>query len=163
MTEENNINEDVLRGKLLKRLEVEVGLPLIPKSAKELERNFKGSEIVLSYFPVRSVELIRIDGNALDLDKVIIMEDEGTIHLPREYSGDVLYVEYTYGLPPESFDPIVDLMIEHELDTDWRKDVSSVKEINVSVSYDTSVSRGATINNMINDLRNSYNCLVRMI
>ena len=45
MTEENNpnengLNENGLRKKLLQRLEVEVGLPLIPKSAKELERNF---------------------------------------------------------------------------------------------------------------------------
>lgn len=163
MTDESNINEDVLKDKLLKRLEVEVGLPLIPKSAKELERNFQGSEIILSYFPIRSVELLKIDGNALDLEEIIIIEDEGIIHLPNEYSGNLLYIEYTYGLPETEFNPIIDLMMEHELDTDWKKDVSSVKEINVSVSYDTSLSKGATIQNMIADLRSRYNCLVRMI
>ncbi|MDO5818728.1 MAG: hypothetical protein Q4P11_00180 [Methanobrevibacter sp.] len=163
MTEENSIeNEDLLKEKLLKRLEVEVGLPLIPKSAKELERNFQGSEILLSHYPLKEIKELKIDGETMDLDDVIILEDEGTVHLPREYSGD-LYVEYTYGLPENEFIPIVDLMMEYELDDDWKKDVSSVKEINVSVSYDTSLSKGATIQNMINDLRNRYNCLVRMI
>lgn len=163
MTEENSIeNEDLLKEKLLKRLEVEVGLPLIPKSAKELERNFQGSEILLSHYPLKEIKELKIDGETIDLDDVIILEDEGTVHLPREYSGD-LYVEYTYGLPENEFIPIVDLMMEYELDDDWKKDVSSVKEINVSVSYDTSLSKGATIQNMINDLRNRYNCLVRMI
>lgn len=168
MTEENNpnengLNENDLRKKLLQRLEVEVGLPLIPKSAKELERNFNGSEILLSYFPVREVKELKIDGNVIDLEKVILLEDEGTIHLPHDYSADVVYVEYTYGLPPESFLPILDLMEEYELDSDWKKDVSSVKEINVSVSYDTSLSKGATIQKMIADLSNRYSCLVRMI
>ncbi|WP_304093948.1 hypothetical protein [Methanobrevibacter ruminantium] len=168
MTEENNpnengLNENGLRKKLLQRLEVEVGLPLIPKSAKELERNFNGSEILLSYFPVREVKELKIDGNVIDLEKVILLEDEGTIHLPHDYSADVVYVEYTYGLPPESFLPILDLMEEYELDSDWKKDVSSVKEINVSVSYDTSLSKGATIQKMIADLSNRYSCLVRMI
>lgn len=163
MTEENSIeNEDLLKEKLLKRLEVEVGLPLIPKSAKELETNFQGSEILLSHYPLKEIKELKIDGETIDLDDVIILEDEGTVHLPREYSGD-LYVEYTYGLPENEFIPIVDLMMEYELDDDWKKDVSSVKEINVSVSYDTSLSKGATIQNMINDLRNRYNCLVRMI
>ena len=163
MTEENSIeNEDLLKEKLLKRLEVEVGLPLIPKSAKELERNFQGSEILLSHYPLKEIKELKIDGETIDLDDVIILEDEGTVHLPREYSGD-LYVEYTYGLPENEFIPIVDLMMEYELDDDWKKDVSSVKEINVSVSYDTSLSKGATIQNLINDLRNRYNCLVRMI
>lgn len=163
MTEENSIeNEDLLKEKLLKRLEVEVGLPLIPKSAKELERNFQGSEILLSHYPLKEIKELKIDGETMDLDDVIILEDEGTVHLPREYSGD-LYVEYTYGLPENEFIPIVDLMMEYELDDDWKKDVSSVKEINVSVSYDTSLSKGATIQNLINDLRNRYNCLVRMI
>lgn len=168
MTEENNatengLNETGLRKKLLQRLEVEVGLPLIPKSAKELERNFQGSEILLSYFPVREVKELKIDGEVIDLETVTLLEDEGTIHLPHNYSADIVYVEYTYGLPPESFLPILDLMEEYELDNDWKKDVSSVKEINVSVSYDTSLSKGATIQNMIAELSNRYNCLVRMI
>ena len=168
MTEENSIenedpeNKDPLKEKLLKRLEVEVGLPLIPKSAKELERNFQGSEILLSHYPLKEIKELKIDGETIDLDDVIILEDEGTVHLQREYSGD-LYVEYTYGLPENEFAPIVDLMMEYELDDDWKKDVSSVKEINVSVSYDTSLSKGATIQSMIADLRNRYNCLVRMI
>ena len=162
MSEENTEN-DLLRKKLLERLEAEVGLPLIPKSAKELERNFQGSDILLSYFPVREVEKLLIDGEVIDLEEVILIEDEGTIHLPHDYSADVIYVEYTYGLPPESFLPILDLMEEYELDNDWKKDVSSVKEINVSVSYDTSLSKGATIQKMIADLRNRYSCLVRMI
>ncbi len=161
MTEENN-NTDILREKLLQQLEVEVGLPLIPKSAKELERKFQGSEIVLNNYPIKDIKKIRINGEFLDLDEIVVIENEGTVYLPSEYAGE-LYIEYIYGIPEFEFSPILDLMVEYESDNDWKKDASSIKEINVSVSYDTSLGRGARIQSMIEDLRNRYNCLVRMI
>lgn len=161
MTEEN-YNDDILRKKLLQQLEVEVGLPLIPKSAKELERDFQGSEILLSHYPIKDIKELKIDGKIIDLEDSIILEDEGVIHLPQEYSG-IVYVEYTYGISEAEFLPILELMVEYESDTDWKKDASSIKEINVSVSYDTSLSKGSRIQAMIDDLRNRHNCLVRMI
>ena len=116
MTEENN-NTDILREKLLQQLEVEVGLPLIPKSAKELERKFQGSEIVLNNYPIKDIKKIRINGEFLDLDEIVVIENEGTVYLPSEYAGE-LYIEYIYGIPEFEFSPILDLMVEYESDND---------------------------------------------
>lgn len=161
MTEEN-YNDDILRKKLLQQLEVEVGLPLIPKSAKELERDFQGSEILLSHYPIKDIKELKIDGKIIDLEDSIILEDEGAIHLPKEYSG-VLYVEYAYGIPEDKFLPILDLMVEYETDTSLTRDVSSITEGKRSINYDTSKSKGAQIQSMIENLKSRYGCVVRLI
>lgn len=54
-------------------------------------------------------------------------------------------------------------MIEYENDNSWNKNASSIKENNVTVNYDTNLSKGALIQSMIQDLRNKYGCLVEMI
>ena len=66
-------------------------------------------------------------------------------------------------MPEEDYLPLLDLMVEYENDTSWKKDASSISEKNVSISYDTSQGKGARIQAMIQDLRNKYACVVDMI
>lgn len=155
-------NEFIIRDKLLNRLELELGLPLKEKSSKELHKSWKGSEILLENYPLKYIHQLKIGNNDIDIDKCFLFEDEGIIHLPQEYHGD-LYIEYVYGIPHDEWMPLLELMVEYEMDTDWKKDASSIKEINVSINYDTKLSKGAVIQDMINNLRNKYSCVMRMI
>lgn len=172
MTDENNTepieevpqdnSNDDLKETLKKRLELELGLPLTPKTVKQVDMRFNDEIILLDNFPVSEIKLIRIDSRELTSEDYMLLENEGTIYLNENCSGK-LYVEYTYGLPEEDYLPLLDLMVEYETDTSWKKDASSISEKNVSISYDTSQGKGARIQSMIHDLRNKYACVVDMI
>ena len=172
MTDENNTepieevpqdnSNDDLKETLKKRLELELGLPLTPKTVKQVDMKFNDNVILLDDFPVIEVKLIKINSNEIASEDYILVENEGTIYLNETCSGR-LYVEYTYGLPEEDYLPLLDLMVEYENDTSWKKDASSISEKNVSISYDTSQGKGARIQAMIQDLRNKYTCVVDMI
>ncbi|MBO6123311.1 MAG: hypothetical protein J6P09_05685 [Methanobrevibacter sp.] len=172
MTDENNTepieevpqdnSNDDLKETLKKRLELELGLPLTPKTVKQVDMKFNDNVILLDDFPVIEVKLIKINSNEIASEDYILVENEGTIYLNETCSGR-LYVEYTYGLPEEDYLPLLDLMVEYENDTSWKKDASIISEKNVSISYDTSQGKGARIQAMIQDLRNKYTCVVDMI
>lgn len=157
-----DVSEDELRDHLKKRLELELGLPLTPKPMKQVDKLFNDDVILLGNFPVKEINLIRVDSKELTSEDYLLVETEGTIYLNESCSGR-LYVEYTYCLPEDDYSALLDLMVEYENDTSWTKDASSITEKNVSVSYDTSQGKGARIQSMIQDLRNKYSCVVDMI
>lgn len=156
------MTDEDLREQMIGRLELELGLPLNPKSAKKIEKNFDDSVILLEHFPLQYINSIKINGNNICPDNYVVNESQGIIYLDYNVSG-LLYVQYVYGLKPEEYDPLIDLMIEYENDNSLNKDASSIKENNVTVNYDTSLGKGALIQSMIQDLRNKYSCVVEMI
>ena len=157
-----NEEDNVLRDNLIKRLELELGLPLTPKAAKKIDKDFDDSVILLENFPVQEVVSIKIDNKKLCGHDFIVNESEGIVYLNSNHSG-FLYVKYLYGLKEDEYNPLIDLMVEYEMDNSWDKDASSIKENNVTVNYDTSLGKGALIQSMIQDLRNKYSCVVEMI
>lgn len=164
-TEETLKDEDsdeVLREKLKKRLELELGLPLAPKLGKQVEQSFEDNVILIEDFPVQNIRTLKIDDKIFTEEDYILDEEEGCIYLKENHKG-FLYLEYCYCLPKSEYEPLLDLMFEYENDNSWNKDASSIKENNVTVSYDTSVGKGARIQTMIADLRNRYHCYVEMI
>lgn len=156
-TSGNNL-EEILK----KRLELELGLPLTPQPGKQVEQFFDDNIILINTFPIQSIKILKIDDVVLNEEDYILDESEGCIYLKENHKG-LLYLEYVYGLQESEYKPLLDLMIEYENDTSWNKNASSVKENNVTVSYDTSVGKGTRIQNMIQDLRNKYSCYVEMI
>lgn len=156
------MTDEDLREIMIKRLELELGLPLTPKSAKKIEKNFDDSVIILEHFPLQYINSIKINGNNICHKDYVVNESQGIIYLDYNVSG-LLYVQYVYGLKPEEYDPLIDLMIEYENDNSLNKDASSIKENNVTVNYDTSLGKGALIQSMIQELRNKYSCVVEMI
>lgn len=166
MTEETMINEETsevdLKETLKKRLELELGLPLTPKTVKKIERNFNDDLIIVENFPVKEVTALKIGNETFASDDYILNESEGVIYLNQTYSG-LLYLEYKYGLDESEYEPILDLMVEYENDNSWNKNASSVTEKSITVSYDTSLGKGARIQSMIQDLKNKYSCYVEMI
>lgn len=158
----NDTSENDLEETLKKRLELELGLPLTPRLGKQVEQSFDDNIILIEDFPVQSIRTLKINEINLSEDDYILDESEGCIYLKQKYNG-FLYLEYCYGLKESEYKPLLDLMIEYENDVSWNKDASSIKENNVTVSYDTSLGKGARIQGMIQDLRLKYSCHVEMI
>ena len=162
MNSSNNTSDEELKEVLKKRLELELGLPLTPKSAKKIEKHFDDDYILVDNFPLQGVSLLKIGGHTLFDEDYCINESEGIIYLNKHYSG-LLYLEYSYGLDDSEFEPLLDLMVEYETDTSWNKNATTIHENNVSVSYDSSLGKGARIQSMIDDLKSKYSVVVEMI
>lgn len=154
--------EDIQRENLKKRLELELGLPLTPQYKKQVIQSFDDNIILLKDFPIQSIELLKIDDKVFDDEEYILDDSSGCIYLKGNHKG-LLYLEYVYCLPESEYEPLLDLMVEYENDASWNKNASSIKENNITVSYDTSVGKGARIQSMIQDLKNRYSCYVEMI
>ena len=155
-------SDDPLEETLKKRLELELGLPLTPKPIKKIEPEFEGSVILLENFPVESITNLKIDNKCFSEEDFVLSKSDGIVYLKANQQG-FLEVNYDYCLPEADWKPLLDLMIEYETDTRWDKNASSIKENNVTVSYDTSVGKGVLIQGMIQDLKNRYHCVVEMI
>lgn len=151
-----------LREVLKKRLELELGLPLTPKSSKKIEPHFDDEYILVENFPIQSITSLKIGNKIFNTEEYILDESKGIIYLKSQGSG-LLCLEYTHGLTEDEYGPLLDLMVEYETDTGWNKNASSIKENNVTVSYDTSMGKGARIQSMINDLKLKYSCYVEMV
>lgn len=155
-------DEETLTESLKKRLEVEIGMPLDPRSAKQIDTEFKDNVILTNFFPISEINTLKIDNECVPCSKYTVSEDEGIIYLNEVMAG-TLYLEYTYALPEEEYIGLLNMMMEYETDTNPYTNATSVREENVSVSYDSSTTKGALIQSLITDLRTRYNCLVRMM
>lgn len=151
---------DELKESLKKLLELELGIPLEPKIVKQYEPDFNDDTLILDYFPINSITQLTIDNKNITDYKLV--EEVGLIYFNKNRAGK-LYVEYTYSLKEEEYDSLLDLMVEYEKDTSLTKQVSSITEGKRSLTYDTSLSKGALIQSLITDLKNKYSCIVRMI
>ncbi|KZX11367.1 hypothetical protein MBORA_16120 [Methanobrevibacter oralis] len=151
---------DELKESLKKLLELELGIPLNPKTVKQYEPDFNDDTLILDYFPINSITQLTIDNKNITDYK--LMEEVGLIYFNKNRAGK-LYVEYTYSLKEEEYDSLLNLMVEYEKDTSLTKQVSSITEGKRSLTYDTSLSKGALIQSLITDLKNKYSCIVRMI
>lgn len=151
---------DELKEKLKKRLELELGIPLNPITVKQYEPDFNNNVLILNSFPINEIENITINNKIID--DYFLMKDEGLIYFNENYHGK-LYVEYTCCLEKSEYESLLDLMVEYETDTNLTKNITSISEGRRSLTYDTSLSDGALIQSLINELKNRYNCTIRMV
>ena len=54
-------------------------------------------------------------------------------------------------------------IVASQLDNSWDKNASSIKEGDITISYDTSIGKGALIQKTLNDLNNRYSTYIRML
>lgn len=170
MTDENNeiievdetvdVDESALKKSLKNQLEVMLGLPLTPKLFKQVDMDFDYDKIIVTNYPVLDINVLKIN-NEIITDYMLV-EDEGIIYLDHYYRGK-LFLEYVHCLPEEEYEPLLDLMVEYELDNNPYKDATSISEKNVSISFNKDMGKGALIQSMIQDLKLKYSCVVEMI
>lgn len=138
------------------------GIPINPVSRKYVNPNFKGNLLELDYYPINSIHALRINKEHLKEHKDYIMdEDAGIIYLHKSYAG-LLVVEYIQQVTFESQNQINPLIMDMILYSLKNKDndkgaISSVRESEQSINYDTSTSLGNRIYTRIDSLKATYN------
>ena len=81
----------------------------------------------------------------------------------------MLVVEYVSGLSEKDITgkiiPLIFDMGKYMLSTNFQNtgSISSMKEADVSINYDTSTSLGNLILSRINNLKNSYSCKIKVL
>lgn len=161
MTEEqsnNNHDRDVIK----KKLAIQTGLPLSPTPAKQIVRDFDDDVIILDHYPLKEINTLKIGDKCICLNELVVDEEAGLIYLPQNYTG-LLFLTYTYCIPEEAYDVIIDMIMDYDAEPGWDKHASSISEGGVTVSLDTSTGQWSQIQSLIDDLKNTYNCTARLI
>lgn len=117
-------------------------------------KNFNIPNYLLPNYPVKEITEVKLDDEILDPEDYYIDKQNGIIRWKQELIGNVL--EITYVIEPDEF--IIDLINIIVLDmilyniSNNTDEISTVKEGDVSVSYNTNNSTSNRINNNMNDL-----------
>lgn len=138
-------------------------VPLTPTEYTQTSRVDNAKCVLLDFFPVTSITNISINDSVPDY---YLDSPDGLIYFKHRQHG-LLQVTYFVGLSGEDYAqyilPLIFDMLKYNLMTGWDKDASSIKEGDVSVNYDTSISLGALIQSRLNALEAKYGVYVRMV
>lgn len=165
MSDINDESED-LREILKKKISAYIGVPLNPISFTQIEKYFSGESLIVNNYPIKEITDLTIGDMRLSSDDYIVDSETGLIYFKKEYEG-LLILKYTCCLSDEQIsmyiEPLVNDMVEYELDTGWRKNAASIKEGDVQINIDTSIGKGALIQKNLDELKSMFNSYARMI
>lgn len=136
-------------------------LPITPRNLKQIVKDFNSDRVELDYYPVTRITTLKIGSNTVEEDDYVLDEGLGVLYFDTVLRG-LLVVEYVHGLGDDTIDnivnPLIFDMLKYRLTTNFTTEgvMSSVKEGDVSVNYDTSTSLGNLIYSRINDLKSRY-------
>ncbi len=122
-------------------------------------RNFNIPNYLLPNYPVKEITVVKLDDKVLDPEDYFVDKQNGIIRWKQELIGNVL--EITFITEPDEF--IINLIRTILLDmilydaSDNTDEISTVKEGDVSVTYNTTNSTGNRINTNMNDLLDVIN------
>lgn len=144
------------------------GLNIKPRNYKMIEEyNGTDTTILLDFFPVLSVDSFTIADTEINHDDYVLDAECGVVYLKNIYDTGFMDISYNVGFTDEQYqaliEPLVNLMVEYACDTGWDKDASSIHEGDVSISYDTSLGKGALIQQGLDNLRAMFNVQARLI
>lgn len=139
-----------------------LGLDINPVHRLQTVTQFKGEIVRLDFYPVYDFDSIRVNGECICRKDYHVDFRLGLIYLHKFISGDV-EIKYISGLSDDfitnTINPLIKDMITYTVTyNQWGMGgpVSSIKEGDVSVNYDTSNSLGNRINNTIADIKSRY-------
>ena len=154
-----------------KKSELDGLLPfdIYPKDRKQIIHEFKGKLLELDYYPILQVARIYYKHKPLHPKEYSVNGELGIIYFNKHLTGSVR-IDYTSGFDEleyaHTIDPLLKEMVAYTLTYNkWRMgdNISSIKEGDVSVNYDTNNGRGTIITNRINELKNQYTARIRWI
>lgn len=139
-----------------------IGLDIEPKHRSQRVTDFKGNTLRLEFYPVYDLASIKYNHCPLKHCDYHLDRDLGIIHFD-DYLHGTIEVKYLSGLSDDTMNalinPLLKDMVAYTLTYNKLgspEGVSSIKEGDVSVNYDTSNSRGSRIANSINDIKSRY-------
>lgn len=139
-----------------------------PTNHKDIHRNFESNLYEVDFYPVQQICNFKIGSKTLTNDDYVLDEERGILYLRSVMSG-MLVIEYVSGLSEKDITgkilPLIFDMGKYMLSTNFQNtgSISSIKEENVSVNYDTSTSLGNLILSRINNLKSSYSCKIKVL
>ena len=139
-----------------------IELDVNPVHRRQYESHFHYDTLRLNYYPVRKIASVKINGQPLHPERYHADYELGLIYFHEHISGDV-EIKYLSGVNDDVFQsriaPLIRDMVAYTLTYNQLQlgdGVSSIKEGDVSVNYDTSNNRGNRINKRVEELRNHY-------
>lgn len=145
-----------------RELEGLLGLDVNPVHRRDHISNFAGEVIRLDFYPVYDFNSILVDDECLCPNQYRVDTRLGLVYLNKFTRGNV-EIKYISGLPEEflntTISPLIKDMVTYSLTyNQWGMGgpVSSIKEGDVSVNYDTNNGLGSRIANAIADIKSRY-------
>ena len=142
--------------------------PINAVTHKRIIRDFKSDMLELDYYPVSEISSLQIGSKNLSDDDFVLDDTLGILYFHSVLSG-LLSCQYTCQLSEDTIDniinPLVFDMIKYRLTTNFSDTgaISSVKEGDVQVNYDTSTSLGNLIQSRINNLKSTYSIRIKVL
>lgn len=147
------------------------GLPVEPVSRKQIIKHFHSDVFETDWYPVHSVNSFKIDNVELTDEDYVLDEGAGIFYLNKIYHGLVV-IEYTQKLLDDFItnrvNPLIsDMVLYHFNNSENRNmgDISSIHEMDTSVSYDTKNNLGSRIYASIDELKrvNCYSARIKWL
>ena len=142
--------------------------PINPITHKRIIRDFKSDMLELDYYPVVEISSLQVGSKTLSDDDYVLDESLGILYFHSLQSG-LLSCQYVCRLSDTVIDniinPLVFDMIKYRLTTNFSNTgvMTSVKEGDVQVNYDTSTSLGNLIQSRINNLKSTYSIRIKVL
>ena len=147
------------------------GLPVKPVTRKQIIKHFNRDVFEVDWYPVNSVNSFKIDNVELTDEDYVLDETSGIFYLNKIHQG-LLVIEYLQELSDDDIinkiNPLIsDMVLYHFTNGQNRNmgDISSIHEMDTTVSYDTKNNLGSRIYNRIDSLKqvNSYSARVKWL
>lgn len=163
---EENLTSNNLEDLIKQKISAYIGVPIDPVSFTQIEKYFSGDSLLVDNFPLKEIQSLTIGDLELNNNDYTIDSDAGLIYFKNDYTG-FLILNYTCGLSDAQIElyitPLVQEMLDYESDVGWTKNASSIKEGDVQINLDTSISKGALIQKSLDNLKYMFNTYARMI
>lgn len=159
---------ELLLTNIVKELIGYTNAPIKPMTHKRIIRDFKSDMLELDYYPVSEISSLTIGSKTLSSDDYVLDETIGILYFHSKLSG-LLSCQYICQISVEVIEniinPLVFDMVKYRLTTNFSSNgvMSSVKEGDVQVNYDTSTSLGNLIQARINNLKSTYSTRIRVL
>lgn len=138
------------------------GIDIVPVHRRQNNHDFKGDTLRLDFYPVHDLANITLNGCPIHSHEFNVDNDLGIIYFNNIIRGNV-EVKYLSGISDDvlngSIIPLVREMVIYALtynNAGVGDAVSSIKEGDVSINYDTNNGRGSRISSRIADLKSRY-------
>lgn len=143
-----------------------LGFDITPTTHTEIIRHYHDNKLILNYYNLTTIQELTLNNINIS-DMVQVIDNELSIIYFIKNMHGLLKITYITCLPENKIityiNPLLGDMIMYTLQDNWGKDATTIKEGDVSVSYDANLSLGNRILTRIQDLKNAYNARVRLI
>lgn len=149
----------------------QTGLSLEPETKTindVLINKFKNKNYLLYDYPIDELISVQVDDKEITPTEYYLDKTNGILRWKTIPIGEELQITYTTILEPETISLITATLLDliyYNLDTNPTKNITSLKEGDVSISYDTNNSTSTNIKNNLDKLKeiSNYKPLGKMI